>query len=148
MRIIEITDYNNKVYEAVLKLLPQLDPEIKLPSKDLIKGILEGKNTHFFVCETEVGEIMGMLTLTTYNIPTGTKFWIEDVVIDETQRGKGFGKELMLHAIRFAESMGAKAINLTSRPYRKAANQLYQDLGFARRDTNVYSYQVVKPSRN
>jgi len=89
-----------------------------------------------------------MLTLTTYNIPTGTKFLIEDVVIDETQRGKGFGKELMLHAIRFAESIGAKTIDLTSRPYRIAANQLYQDLGFTRRDTNVYRYQVVTLSEN
>ena len=148
MKIREIKDYNDKVYNAVLKLLPQLDPEIKLPSKEVIKGILEGEDTHFFVCENEDGEITGMLTLTTYNIPTGTKFWIEDVVIDETQRGKGFGKELMLHAIRFAESMGAKAVDLTSRPYRIAANQLYQDLGFARRDTNVYRYQVVTPSGN
>ena len=147
MKIREITDFNDKVYNAVLKLLPQLDPEIKLPSKELIKGILEGENTHFFVCETENGEILGMLTLTTYNIPTGTKFLIEDVVLDEKQRGKGFGKELMLHAIRFAESIGAKTIDLTSRPYRIAANQLYQDLGFTRRDTNVYRYQVVTPSR-
>ena len=148
MKIREIKDYNDKVYNAVLKLLPQLDPEKKLPSKEVIKGILEGEDTHFFVCENADGEIAGMLTLTTYNIPTGTKFWIEDVVIDETQRGKGFGKELMLHAIRFAESMGAKSVDLTSRPYRIAANQLYQDLGFARRDTNVYRYQVVTPSGN
>ena len=147
MRIREITEFNDSIYHAVLKLLPQLDPEIELPSKELIKVILEGENAHFFVCEAEDGQIIGMLTLTTSNIPTGTKFRIEDVVIDETQRGKGFGKELMLHAIRFAESTGAKAIDLTSRPYRIAANQLYQDLGFTRRDTNVYRYQVVMPSR-
>ncbi|MFO7673714.1 MAG: GNAT family N-acetyltransferase, partial [Lutibacter sp.] len=64
---------------------------------------------------------------------------------DGSQRGKGYGKEIMLHAMRFAESMGAKSIDLTSRPFRIAANQLYIDLGFEKRDTNVYRYHVIPP---
>ena len=142
MKIIEIKKYNERVYRSVLDLLPQLDPEIILPSKNFFKSVIEAENTHFFVAELDNGEIKGILTLTTYNIPTGTKFWIEDVIVDESLRGKGYGKELMLHAMRFAESVGAKAIDLTSRPYRVAANRLYQDLGFVKRDTNAYRYQV------
>ncbi len=145
MRIREITAYSDKAYNALLKLLPQLDPQIKLPSKEFFKSILEAENTHFFAGETDDGEITGILTLSVYRIPTGTKFWIEDVVIDGSQRGKGYGKEIMLYAMKFAESMGAKSIDLTSRPYRIAANQLYIDLGFVRRDTNVYRYQAVSP---
>jgi ribosomal protein S18 acetylase RimI-like enzyme len=147
MKIREITAYNDKVYNAVLKLLPQLDPEIKLPSKEFFKSILEAENTHFFAGESEDGELAGILTLIVYSIPTGTNFRIEDVVIDGSQRGKGYGKEIMLHAMRFAESMGAKSVDLTSRPFRIAANQLYIDLGFVRRDTNVYRYQVVSPEK-
>jgi len=147
MKINEITAYSDKAYNAVLKLLPQLDPQIRLPSKEFFKSILEDENTHFFAGETEDDEITGILTLSVYSIPTGTKFWIEDVVIDGSQRGKGYGKEIMLYAMRFAESMGAKSIDLTSRPFRIAANQLYIDLGFVRRDTNVYRYQVVSPEK-
>jgi ribosomal protein S18 acetylase RimI-like enzyme len=31
---------------------------------------------------------------------------------------------------------------VTSRPSREAANRLYQRIGFVRRDTNVYRYEV------
>ena len=147
MRIKEITEYNDRAYNAILKLLPQLEPEIKLPSKEFFKSIVEDEGTHFFVCEQEDGEIVGMLTLTTYSIPSGTKFWIEDVVIDESNRGKGYGKELMLHAMKYAESTGARAVDLTSRPIRIAANQLYVDLGFEKRDTNIYRYKVTIPEK-
>ena len=111
-----------------------------MPLGEFLKGILEAENTRFFAGELEDGEIIGMLSLITYNIPTGTKFWIEDVVIDDSHRNKGYGKDLILYAIRCAESIGARAIDLTSRPFRIAANQLNIDLGFVRRDSNVYRY--------
>jgi ribosomal protein S18 acetylase RimI-like enzyme len=37
---------------------------------------------------------------------------------------------------------GAKTVELTSRPSREAANRLYQRIGFVRRHTNVYRYEV------
>jgi len=140
MTIREITEYSDKVYNSVLNLLAQLDPGIKLPPQEFLKKILESENSHFFVAELDNNEIIGMLTLSSYDVPTGTKFWIEDVVVDKSCRGKGYGKELLLHALRFAGSAGARAVDLTSRPYRIAANQLYIDSGFVKRDTNVYRY--------
>ena len=142
MKITEIKEYSESLYSSVLNLLPQLDPEINLPTKDFFNNVIEDPDTHFFIAELENGDITGILTLIKYNTPTGTKFWIEDVVVDESQRGKGYGRELMLHAMRFAESVGARKIDLTSRPYRSAANRLYQDLGFVKRETNVYRYQI------
>jgi ribosomal protein S18 acetylase RimI-like enzyme len=35
-----------------------------------------------------------------------------------------------------------RSVDLTSRPSRDAANQLYQRLGFVRRETNVYRYDA------
>ena len=144
LKIKKITRFSQKIYKAVLKLLPQLAPASELPSEDYIKGILRSKNTHFIIAELDNKDIIGILTIAVYNIPTGTKFWIEDVVVDETHRGKGYGKELMLYAIGFARSAGAKSIELTSRPSRIAANQLYKDLGFELRETNVYRYNLGK----
>ena len=57
-----------------------------------------------------------MLTIADYKTPTGVKVWIEDVVVDESHRGKGIGKELMLVAIEYSKSLGSKDIRLTSRP--------------------------------
>jgi ribosomal protein S18 acetylase RimI-like enzyme len=103
--------------------------------------MLASANTHFFVAELE-NEITGMISIATYNSISGTKFWIEDVVIDESQRGKGLGRELMLFAIGYAESLGAGSIMLTSRPSRVAANKLYVELGFERYETNVYKLTI------
>ena len=140
MKISEIKEYDERIFRAVLNLLPQLDPSVVLPSADLMRSIIENRDTFLFVAEDEGGIIRGILTLVRYDIPTGTKFWIEDVVVDESQRGKGYGKGLMLHAIRYAGSLGARKIDLTARPERTAANRLYQDLGFIKRETNFYRY--------
>ncbi|MCB1026239.1 MAG: GNAT family N-acetyltransferase, partial [Microthrixaceae bacterium] len=66
--------------------------------------------------------------------------WIEDVVVDADARGKGVGAALNTFALEVAESLGARSVDLTSRPSREAANRLYQRLGFVQRDTNVYRH--------
>ena len=142
MKIKKINRFGVRVFEAVLRLLPQLSLEADLPSKQYFKGILTSDNIHFFIAELDNKQIVGMLTIGTYNIPSGTKVWIEDVVVDESQRGKGVGKELMLHAINYSRSLGAKSVGLTSRPSRIAANKLYQKMGFVQYKTNVYKYQL------
>jgi len=91
MEIRRITGFSARVYEAVLRLLPQLAPDATLPTKQFFKSILTSKNIHFFIAEDDDGQIAGMLTTGTYNIPSGTKVWIEDVVVDKTHRGKGIG---------------------------------------------------------
>jgi len=140
MKIRRVNRFSKRVFNAIVRLLPQLAPGSELPSEEKFRSILKSKDNYFFVAEPDKGIIAGILTLVTYKTVTGTKFWIEDVVVDEAHRGKGAGKALMLHAIDFAESMGAKTIDLTSRPFRIAANKLYRQLGFVRRKTNVYRY--------
>ena len=143
MRIREINRFSGRVYNAVLKLLPQLNSGSELPTTKHFKEILKSEGTHFFIAELDNEDIVGMLTIATYDIPSGSKVWIEDVVVDESQRGKGFGKELTLYAIGYARSIGAKSIELTSRQSRIEANQLYRKLGFVKRETNVYKYLLI-----
>ena len=65
-----------------------------------------------------------------FRIPTGRRAWIEDVVVDSAQRGKGVGEALTREALRVAQAAGATTVDLTSRPSREAANRLYQRIGF------------------
>jgi GNAT superfamily N-acetyltransferase len=139
MEIKEINRFSIRVFDAVLRLLPQLAPDSELLIKERFKKILKSEVTHFFIAEHE-NKIIGMMTMVVYIIPTATRVWIEDVVVDESQRGLGFGKDLINFAINFARSTGAKTVDLTSRPFRIAANQLYQKIGFVLRETNVYRY--------
>jgi ribosomal protein S18 acetylase RimI-like enzyme len=141
MKIKKITELTEKVFEAVLRLLPQLASEAELPSKEYLNDIIDSENVHFFMAESD-DEIIGMLSIATYKIPTGIKAWIEDVVIDGSQRGKGLGEELMQFAIDYSGTLGAKSVGLTSRPSRIAANKLYQKIGFVQYETNVYKYPL------
>ena len=141
IEIREINRFSNRVFAATLSLLPQLAPDSALLTMDHFKRILKSKSTHLFIVELD-NKIAGILTIATYDIPSGKKVWIEDVVVDELQRGKGIGKALMLFSINYAKSLGAKSIELTSSPSRVAANQLYQKIGFVIRETNVYKYSL------
>ena len=82
--------------------------------------------------------ILGMLSLAVFEIPTGVRAWIEDVVVDSGARGHGAGLALVEAALEHAKGIGARTVDLTSRPSREAANRLYRRAGFVQRETNVY----------
>lgn len=140
MEIKEITRFNERTFEAVSRLLPQLSSDAEILTRKYFKSILASESIHFFIAELDKGQIVGMLTIAVYKTPSGIKVWIEDVAVDEAHRGKGIGKELMLAAIDYSKSLGSKDIRLTSRPSRIAANELYLKLGFKKYETNFYRY--------
>ncbi len=142
MKILKVKRFSEKLYEAVVKLLPEVTSEREVPSKQFFKSILASENVHFFIAELDDRQIAGMLTIGTYNTPSGMKVWIEDVVVDKERRGEGIGKELMLAAVDYSRSLGADMVQLTSRPSRTAANRLYRNLGFEQYETNVYKFQL------
>ncbi len=139
MEIKQINSYHPEILELTNSLLPQLTKSgINLSGEELVK-IIEAKCTKLFVA-TENGKYYGMLTLATYRIPTGIKAWIEDLVVDTEARSKGIAQLLIRHALATAKGLGAKAVMLTSRPSRLAANKLYKKLEFELKETNVYSF--------
>jgi ribosomal protein S18 acetylase RimI-like enzyme len=140
MEIKKITRFSERAFEAVSGLLPQLSPDASLLTREYFKSILASAGAHLFIAELDNKQIAGMLTIGTYKTPTGIKVWIEDVVVDESYRGKGIGKELMIFAVNYSKSLGAKDVSLTSRPARIAANELYSKLGFKKYETNFYKY--------
>jgi ribosomal protein S18 acetylase RimI-like enzyme len=134
-----VKEPTEEVVDAFARLLPQLssaDP----PDAAALATIIGGGST-VFLARVD-GVIVGSLTLVLYRIPTGLKAWIEDVVVDGTARGHGVGEALNQAALEEARRHGAKAVSLTSRPSREAANRLYQRIGFSSRDTNVYRYDL------
>ena len=91
-------------------------------------------NNRFVVHRSSIG------TVPDARPPTGLRAWIEDVVVDEAARGQGAGSQLVEAAVTHAVYLGARTVDLTSRPSREAANRLYQRSGFSLRETNVYRY--------
>jgi ribosomal protein S18 acetylase RimI-like enzyme len=133
---------NDELVAAFHRLVPQLSRSATVPTPDLIREIVEAQASTLLIARDarDSGRIVGMLTLVVFRIPTGVRAWIEDVVVDEAARGSGVGEALSREAVRCAVGLGARTVELTSRPSREAANRLYQRLGFALRDSNVYRY--------
>jgi ribosomal protein S18 acetylase RimI-like enzyme len=122
---------------AVDRLVPQLSRSSPTPSRAVLERIVADGATTLFVARRD-GVTVGMLTLAAFQIPTGVRAWIEDVVVDEAARGAGVAAALVQAALDHSAALGARTVDLTSRPDREAANRLYLRMGFETRQTNVY----------
>jgi ribosomal protein S18 acetylase RimI-like enzyme len=142
VRIEEVTSVDPELVASLRGLVAQLSTSAPPPAEEHLQEILDSPATCLLVARSDDGAVVGSLTLVQFRIPTGVGVWIEDVVVDEASRGQGTGEALVREAVRLAEAAGARAVNLTSRPDRAAANRLYQRLGFERRETNVYRLEL------
>jgi ribosomal protein S18 acetylase RimI-like enzyme len=140
VEIVAVHEVTDGLVEAFAQLMPQLSRSNPAPPAERLAEIIDSDATVLLVA-VESEQILGSLTLAMFRIPTGLRAWIEDVVVDESARGKGVGEALNREALRRAAAAGASTVDLTSRPSREAANRLYQRLGFSERETNVYRYE-------
>ena len=141
MNIITPTTFEASHYEGIVGLLGQLTTRaIAYTEEDYRKQLATSNGPLFLLLDNDT--VIGMLTIGIYLSPTGSKAWIEDVVVDNTYRGRGLGKQLVVHAIDYCKTQGIDTLMLTSKPKRIAANALYQSLGFERKETNVYRMKL------
>ncbi len=141
IRVEECNEVTDELVAAMARLVPQLSSSSPVPSTEQLMEIVESAATHLLVAVDDADDsIVGSMTLVVFRIPTGLRAWIEDVVVDAGARGKGVGEALNRTALDIAERLGARSVDLTSRPSREAANRLYRRLGFEQRETNVYRY--------
>jgi ribosomal protein S18 acetylase RimI-like enzyme len=139
----EVTGSFDEVASALSHLIPQLSSSSDPPSTSDVEEMATSPATVLFVARETSGRIVGSLTLAVFRIPTGMRAWIEDVVVDTDARRRGIGELLVLAAVAKASEMGARTVDLTSRPSRQDANRLYLNLGFEARETNVYRFSAV-----
>ena len=140
MHITQATTVSDELVAAFARLVPQLSSSAQVLTRAELEAIVESPATTILLAEDDGGAVIGSLTLALFRTPTGTRAWIEDVVVDESARGQGAGEALVAEAIRLAAEAGARTVDLTSRPSRDAANALYEKIGFRMRETNVYRY--------
>ena len=145
MFIFEPDDVSLEIQNAFERLIPQLTKFSQPPLLEDLKRMVKSETIYLFLARypDQEGEIVGTATLGTFLSPTGEHGWIEDVVVDENFRNKGLGKTLTEACLEKAREIGLKEVNLTSNPNRKAANSLYQSMGFIQRETNLYRYPLL-----
>ena len=113
----------------------------QLTSKEVVPSyfdeVVDSHNTLLLTARCN-GRIVGVLDLALYPTLTGRKAWIEDVVVDNAERGAGIGRALVERAIAEASERGAATLDLTSNPSRQAAHRLYRACGFEERATTPF----------
>ncbi len=77
-----------------------------------------------------VGYILGFVHPVFY--ANGLVAWIEEVVVEESARKKGLGRELMTHFEAWAKTMGCPQVALASR----RAEEFYKAIGYT--DSSIY----------
>ena len=135
----QITAYSPALEEAFARLMPQLSPRLGGVDRLRIEQILSSEYTALFSAE-DGGRIVGLLTLVWYDVPSGRKAWVEDVVVDAEARGCGAGRALVAAAEERSAQIGAAKLMLTSSAHRTAARALYRKLGFEEAPTTVFAY--------
>ena len=141
IKVFEITEMSQKVYDAFERLIPQLSSSAKIPTWEELDELIKSKAAIVLVAvddEDPEQKILGSMTLVVFRIPTGMRAWVEDVVVDQEARGQGIGEKLIRTAIDRAKAEGCRTIDLTSNPKREAAHRLYKRCGFEMRETCVF----------
>jgi ribosomal protein S18 acetylase RimI-like enzyme len=136
MRCERVTEATDELVETIRRLLPQLTEARTPPTLEQLQEVVA--NQTLLVARDDDGAALGTLTFVLYRVSSGVKGRIEDVIVDESARGRGVGEALVREGMRLANEAGVLMLELTSMPYRQSANRLYRRLGFVRKPTNVY----------
>ncbi len=135
----ELREVTDDVVDAFARLLPQLSSSARPLDAAAIKDVVSSPAVTVLLAKTG-DTIIGSLSLVLFRIPTGVRAWVEDVVVDAAAGRQGTGTALVQAAIERARAAGARSVDLTTRPSRVAAGNLYERVGFQQRETRVYRY--------
>ena len=137
MTLLRLTKAHKEDLADINRLLLQLSSSGRQLAFLAFRKIFSEKNIHLVVLRDKK-KIIGMGTLIIMPTTTGLRSRIEDVVVDSEYRGQGLGEKLTKHLMGIAKKNKVSVIELSSRPSRVAANNLYQKLGFEQKETNSY----------
>lgn len=133
---------SDALLEGVNRLLPQVREEAPQVDKAGLARIVSSPRIDL-VTAWQDGKLVGLVTVSDYEMLGSRRALINDMVVDEPYQGQGIGRRLFQAAIDHARSTRVDVIELTSRPSREVANHLYERAGFERRETNPYRLKVV-----
>jgi len=125
--------------ERIKKLIFQLDASAAFNEQKLYRAIING---HLETIYNGQGILVGMGWIFPRQTLLRKQAVIEDMIVDESQRGKGYGRKILKNLISWAKSQKCETIELTTNPKRIAANELYKSEGFKLHETNHYLFTL------
>lgn len=138
MKIRRIVSYNKKAWEDINVLMAQWSKNGHIEQSYLKKVIKENYLLGLYDGKT----VVGMVTLVPVYKVSGSKGSIEHLILDEKYRGAGWGKKLILEALKMAKKVKMKDVSLTCEPFRKTATALYKKIGFKEQESVFYRKKI------
>lgn len=130
-------------------LTPTIEKQIQILFSELsdiptlsVESLLQLPQPPYIAVCSENDVVIGMATMAVYDIISGRKAWIEDVIVSSDYRKKGIGELLVQNLIKKAKELNVKAILLHSNPKREAAHRLYKRMGFAEKDSSLFALSI------
>jgi ribosomal protein S18 acetylase RimI-like enzyme len=132
IREANLTDFNS-IYLLLRQLWPKLDLNYE-QLEQIYRTAVDSDRQWLIVGESE-NQIIGFCSLNIKNNlwQAGSLGHIDELVIDEKQRGKGYGRALIRAITEIARKNGCKRIELDSAFHRESAHDFYESLGFENR---------------
>lgn len=134
-----VREASDEVMEAFARLLPQLSPAARPLTREALTRMLSFDAAAVLVARLG-GRIVGTLTLLIFPLPSGVRARIEDLVVDESARGRGVARALTAQALQMARQAGVRTVDLTTSPAEENATRVYEPLGFQWRESSVYRF--------
>jgi len=132
-------------FEKVYPLFEQLWPNKELDKNALRIVFNRGVNsdTDELLCLDYCDEVIGFCAYAIVNNlwQAGYISYMYAMVVDEKQRGKGFGTMLINESIKDSKDKGLKRLELDSGFQREKAHEFYMKLGFEKR-AFLFSYEL------
>lgn len=130
-------------FDSVYPLFEQLWPTKPINRTELQKVFNRGvaSSADELFCAVLDDQVIGFCAYAIVNNlwQEGYISYLYAMVVDEKQRGKGYGTKLIQEAISRSKQQGMKRVELDSGFPREKAHQFYQKLGFQKR-AYLFSY--------
>lgn len=139
--ISRLTSATDQATEELNVLLPQLSDHVR-PVTPAVLGRIIASDDQLFIA-TDDGRIIGAALLVVNVQLVRTKSWLEDLVVDDTYRGQGVGKQLIEAVVTAARKTEAASLDISSKASRSALYGMYESMGFVRRDTNLFRIDLA-----
>ena len=139
MRVEAVKEVTPQLMAALARLLPQLNPKLEMPDKERLQRLIKDPAATLLIAISG-DDIIGTTTVIVYTTPFWIKARLDEVVVDDSARGKGIGEALVSAALEVGRERGAQIAELQSGrgPNRAAAHRLYERMGFQIRETDVF----------
>ncbi len=145
-----ITKIDDEVTEAAKRLASQLNsPNQGTITPKYLERVVSNPDLHLLMARNEDdARLVGMASLFIMAVPTNIRSSLENVVVDESARGRGIGHALHRRAFEIANEEGVNTLRTATWNQNVASKEMLAELGLeVETDLTYYEWDIQQGPR-